>query len=48
MEALSSVEAQPLWEYPCRALATPQKVLSVDFADFGKEQQIKGHLKLTE
>ncbi|KAH8398955.1 hypothetical protein KR222_001613 [Zaprionus bogoriensis] len=46
-QALSSVEAQPLWEYPCRALAPPQEVLSVDFANFGAEQHKQGCLKLS-
>ncbi|XP_034477590.1 protein arginine N-methyltransferase 7 isoform X1 [Drosophila innubila] len=46
-EALSLVEAQPLWEYPCRALAQPQEILSVDFANFGLEQHKEGQLQLT-
>ncbi|KAM8713608.1 hypothetical protein ACLKA7_013860 [Drosophila subpalustris] len=46
-EALSLVEAQPLWEYPCRALAQPQEILSVDFANFGLEQHKQGQLPLT-
>ncbi|KAH8355203.1 hypothetical protein KR093_008296 [Drosophila rubida] len=43
-QALSSVEAQPLWEYPCRALSHPQEILSVEFANFGIEQQKQGQL----
>ncbi|KAH8298510.1 hypothetical protein KR044_008953 [Drosophila immigrans] len=46
-QALSLVEAQPLWEYPCRALAKPQEILSVDFANFGLEQQKQGQLPLS-
>ncbi|EDW10515.1 LOW QUALITY PROTEIN: protein arginine N-methyltransferase 7 [Drosophila mojavensis] len=46
-QALSQVEAQPLWEYPCRALAQPQQLLSVDFANFGVEQSNHGSIKLT-
>ncbi|XP_064536139.1 protein arginine N-methyltransferase 7 isoform X1 [Drosophila montana] len=46
-QALSQVEAQPLWEYPCRALAEPQQLLSVNFANFGVEQHNQGCLELT-
>jgi len=41
------VEAQPLWEYPCRALAQPQEILSVDFTNFALEQHKQGQLQLT-
>ncbi|ALC41773.1 Art7 [Drosophila busckii] len=47
-QALSLVEAQPLWEYPCRALTQPQQLLSVDFYNFGQEQMNHGHLKLED
>lgn len=33
------VEAQPLWEYPCRALTLPQPVLTVDFSNFLQTKQ---------
>lgn len=33
------IEAQPLWEYPCRALAVPKQVMLVDFADFLQKQE---------
>lgn len=46
-QALSQVEAQPLWEYPCRALAEPQLLLNVNFANFGVEQHNQGCLELT-
>ncbi|XP_023162762.2 protein arginine N-methyltransferase 7 isoform X2 [Drosophila hydei] len=45
-QALSLVEAQPLWEYPCRALAQPQQLLSVNFSNFGVEQNNQGSIKL--
>lgn len=35
----ATVEAQPLWEYPCRALAQSQVVLSVDFDAFLKNKE---------
>lgn len=33
------VEAQPLWEYPCRALSLPQPVLTIDFSNFIETKQ---------
>ncbi|KAH8253267.1 hypothetical protein KR032_004540 [Drosophila birchii] len=45
-QAVSQVEAQPLWEYPCRALAPPQQVLSVDFTNFSEELHLKGSIEL--
>ncbi|BFG05806.1 protein arginine N-methyltransferase 7 [Drosophila madeirensis] len=47
-QAVSLVEAQPLWEYPCRALAEPQQILSVDFANFSAEHQLQGSIELTQ
>ncbi|KAH8402142.1 hypothetical protein KR009_010012 [Drosophila setifemur] len=45
-QAVSLVEAQPLWEYPCRALSEPQEVLSVDFHNFNEEHHLKGSIEL--
>ncbi|KAH8305910.1 hypothetical protein KR018_003205 [Drosophila ironensis] len=45
-QAVSLVEAQPLWEYPCRALAEPQEILSVDFTKFKEEHHLKGTIEL--
>ncbi|XP_020808100.1 protein arginine N-methyltransferase 7 [Drosophila serrata] len=45
-QALSLVEAQPLWEYPCRALAQPQQVLNVDFNNFSEEHHLEGSIEL--
>jgi len=42
------VEAQPLWEYPCRALSEPQEVLSVDFSNFGQEHSLNGSIELKQ
>ncbi|XP_054733207.1 protein arginine N-methyltransferase 7 [Anastrepha obliqua] len=38
----SKVEAHPLWEYPCKALATPQEVLHINFRDFNNEYSTNG------
>ncbi|XP_075161410.1 arginine methyltransferase 7 [Haematobia irritans] len=40
----SKVESQPLWEYPCRALAKPQILLEVNFQDFEKDQSTQGKI----
>ncbi|XP_036336326.1 protein arginine N-methyltransferase 7 isoform X2 [Rhagoletis pomonella] len=40
------VEAQPLWEYPCKALATPQEILHVTFSDFNAECSTSGTMKI--
>ncbi|XP_068146639.1 protein arginine N-methyltransferase 7 [Drosophila tropicalis] len=45
-KAVSSVEAQPLWEYPGRALAQPQEILRVDFANFNQELHQQGCIEL--
>ncbi|KAH8327260.1 hypothetical protein KR074_007983 [Drosophila pseudoananassae] len=45
-QAVTLVEAQPLWEYPCRALAEPQEILNVDFNKFSEEHHLKGTIEL--
>lgn len=35
----SSVEAQPLWEYPCRALSPPFEIMTFDFTQDVNSQQ---------
>ncbi|XP_017111566.1 protein arginine N-methyltransferase 7 [Drosophila elegans] len=45
-QAVSLVEAQPLWEYPCRALSEPQEVLNVEFSNFSNEHSLKGSIEL--
>ncbi|KAM7356509.1 arginine methyltransferase 7 isoform 2-T2 [Cochliomyia hominivorax] len=40
--AQSKVEAQPLWEYPCRALAPPQQLIQVEFNNFEQDQSLNG------
>jgi len=45
---VSLVEAQPLWEYPCRALSEPQEVLNVQFSNFSKEHSLKGSIELKQ
>jgi len=47
-QAVSLVEAQPLWEYPCRALSEPQEVLNVQFSNFSKEHSLKGSIELKQ
>ncbi|XP_030374210.1 protein arginine N-methyltransferase 7 [Scaptodrosophila lebanonensis] len=44
--AQSKVEAQPLWEYPSRALSQPQEILCVNFKDFSAEQRQEGSFTL--
>ncbi|XP_039963588.1 protein arginine N-methyltransferase 7 [Bactrocera tryoni] len=39
------IEAQPLWEYPCKALAKPQELLHVDFHNFKREQSNNGDIQ---
>ncbi|XP_011181598.2 protein arginine N-methyltransferase 7 [Zeugodacus cucurbitae] len=39
------IEAHPLWEYPCKALAQPQTILNVDFRNFNKEQCSNGDMQ---
>lgn len=39
------IEAQPLWEYPCKALAKPQELLNVDFHNFKREQSTNGDIR---
>ncbi|EDV98353.1 protein arginine N-methyltransferase 7 isoform X1 [Drosophila grimshawi] len=46
-QAVALVEAQPLWEYPCRALAQPQQLLNVNFDNFGEDKHSHGCLQLT-
>lgn len=45
-QAVTLVEAQPLWEYPCRALSEPQEILNVDFNKFSEEHHLKGTIDL--
>ncbi|KAH8348462.1 hypothetical protein KR084_007655 [Drosophila pseudotakahashii] len=45
-QAVSLVEAQPLWEYPCRALSEPQEVLNVEFSNFSQELNLSGSIEL--
>ncbi|XP_073843451.1 arginine methyltransferase 7 [Musca autumnalis] len=40
--AQAKVEAQPLWEYPGKALAKEQVILQIDFKNFNKLQSLKG------
>ncbi|XP_055840399.1 protein arginine N-methyltransferase 7 [Episyrphus balteatus] len=42
------VEAQPLWEYPCRALAKETELLSVSFENFSKDKSCSGVLTIEE
>ncbi|XP_037809355.1 protein arginine N-methyltransferase 7 [Lucilia sericata] len=44
--AQSKVEAQPLWEYPCRALAPPQQLLQVEFRNFNQDQSTYGDISI--
>ena len=34
----SQVEPHPLWEYPCRALSTPVRLLTLDLTSFDQPQ----------
>uniref|UniRef100_A0A1A9WE86 Protein arginine N-methyltransferase n=1 Tax=Glossina brevipalpis TaxID=37001 RepID=A0A1A9WE86_9MUSC len=40
----AKVEAHPLWEYPCRALAEPVELLKVEFRRFGIDKKHKGEI----
>lgn len=40
-QADATVEAQPLWEYPCRALAKAKVVLEVDFDEFAEDKRVE-------
>lgn len=40
-----TIEAQPLWEYPCKALAKPQELLNVDFCNFKRDQSTNGEIQ---
>lgn len=42
------VEAQPLWEYPCRALAKEVELLSVSFQNFNEDKNCSGVMTLEE
>ncbi|XP_067642449.1 protein arginine N-methyltransferase 7 [Eurosta solidaginis] len=42
----SKIEAQPLWEYPCKALSEPQEVLNVIFRNFNTEQSSNGTITI--
>ncbi|XP_065360199.1 protein arginine N-methyltransferase 7 [Calliphora vicina] len=44
--AQSKVEAQPLWEYPCRALAPPQQLLQIEFRNFNQDQSSSGDINI--
>ncbi|XP_013108324.1 protein arginine N-methyltransferase 7 [Stomoxys calcitrans] len=44
--AHAKVEAQPLWEYPCIALAKPQLLLEVVFKEFEKDHDSKGNIPI--
>ncbi|XP_020717845.1 protein arginine N-methyltransferase 7 isoform X2 [Ceratitis capitata] len=40
------IEAQPLWEYPCKALAKPQELLNVVFRNFNEEKTGNGTIEI--
>ncbi|XP_055909924.1 protein arginine N-methyltransferase 7 [Eupeodes corollae] len=42
------VEAQPLWEYPCRALAKEIELLSVSFENFNEDKSCSGIIDIEE
>uniref|UniRef100_A0A1I8N5W2 Protein arginine N-methyltransferase n=2 Tax=Musca domestica TaxID=7370 RepID=A0A1I8N5W2_MUSDO len=44
--AQAKVEAQPLWEYPGKALAKEQVILQVDFKKFDQVQSLKGSIPI--
>ncbi|KAI9581497.1 protein arginine N-methyltransferase 7 [Glossina fuscipes] len=42
------VEAHPLWEYPCRALADPVEILKVEFRRFDIDKHHQGEIIVKE
>lgn len=42
----SIVEAQPLWEYPCRSLGSAQEMLSINFENYTDNLEKFGEIKI--
>jgi len=40
------IEPHPLWEYPCRALSLPTKMMTVDLVSLPKGNNIHGQINL--
>ncbi|XP_055378509.1 protein arginine N-methyltransferase 7 [Condylostylus longicornis] len=45
-KADANIEAQPMWEYPCKALSEQETILSIDFGNFMKPLQNHGSIPI--